>query len=126
MPHLTLEYSASLASKFGHRELFSQLHRILVDTAGIRPGNCKSRASPATDALVGDGHGEAVFVHLDVRFLAGRSDEARQAVGRQMRQALLDWYQPKAGQAELQVTVELREIDRAGYYKHPEGTLGSA
>ncbi len=126
MPHLTLEYSASLASKFGHRELFSRLHQILADTAGIRLGNCKSRACPATDAMVGDGHGDAVFVHLDVRFLAGRSDEVRQAVGQQMRQALLDWFAPKAGPADLQVTVELRDIDRAEYFKHPEGTLSRA
>jgi 5-carboxymethyl-2-hydroxymuconate isomerase len=123
MPHLTLEYSASLASKFGHRELFRQLHNTLADMVGIRLANCKSRAYPATDAMVGDGDTDAVFVHLDVRFLAGRSDELRQSVGTEMRQTLLDWFAPKAGSADLQVTVEVRDIDRAFYFKHPEATL---
>lgn len=79
MPHLTLEYTASLPPEIASRDLLLSLHRTLESVGGIRLGNCKSRAFALAAFALGGGEKEAAFVHLEVRFLEGRPPEVRQA-----------------------------------------------
>ena len=123
MPHLTLEYTHNLRLSASFDELFGQLHRVLADVGGIPLGNCKSRAVRLTDYYVGDGGDNHAFVHLTIRFLAGRSTELKQEVGRQSLAVLEECFAPSSAELELQVTVEIQEIERSTYFKFPEGTL---
>ena len=123
MPHLVLEKTPNVQSKRSDKELFRLLHGILVDTGGIPLGNCKSRAYISEDFLVADGQGEAAFVHLDVRFLEGRDEAVRTRIGRQMVDLLVDTFSVASEQVDFQLTVEVRETERAFYFKLPEGTL---
>jgi 5-carboxymethyl-2-hydroxymuconate isomerase len=123
MPHLTLEYSSNVRVDRDLVILFAGLHDILEQTGGVRRDNCKSRARPVEPFLVGTGTARDAFVHLDIRLLDGRTVEVRQRIAQQAREALTAWFETAIGSLDLQVTVEVREIDRRFYAKYPEGTL---
>jgi 5-carboxymethyl-2-hydroxymuconate isomerase len=124
MPHLVLEYSSNVAFPPDPGRLFDRLHRGLHETGGISIGNCKSRARAADPFYVASGEGAGAFVHLDVRFLEGRSNEVLDAVGRGALETLEHWFREAGENLDLQLTVEIREIERSAYFKFPEGTLG--
>ncbi len=115
MPHLTLEYTDSLKLEGNFPELFKQLHQVLVDLAGIQPGNCKSRAVRLTEYFVGRGKGRQAFLHLQVRFLEGRSPDLKRKVGDALLQELRT-----ACPEEIQVTVEILDIEKDVYFKYPD------
>lgn len=122
MPHLTLEYTSNLRLAASFDEMFAQLHQALHKMAGIPQGNCKSRAIRLDDFCVGGGGAQHAFAHLTIRFLAGRSAELKQQIGRHSLAVLQRQFPPPAG-LELQLTVEIQEIEPATYLKSPEGTL---
>ena len=124
MPHLRLEYSTNLDAAVASPDLLLDLHRTLERVAGIAIGNCKSRAIPVPRYVVAGGEPHGAFVHLDVRFLEGRTLEVRRALGEALLKRLVEAY--GADRSGLQVTVEITESPRATYFKHPPGTLGEA
>jgi len=123
MPHLTLEYTDKVTQEVDFCHLFSGLHGILADLAGIRVDNCKSRCVQLDTYQVGLGEGHQAFVHLTIRILDGRPLEVRQEIGRQCMRLLEGTYGPSMGELELQITVEVAEVQPATYFKIPEGTL---
>ncbi len=123
MPHLTLEYSANVDPPPDLPGLFLRLHQVLASTGGIRIDNCKSRARVARDFLIATGETSEGFVHLDVRFLEGRPAATRQEVGDRLLEVLRSAFRDSAEGLELQITVEIQEIRRSGYFKYPRGTL---
>jgi 5-carboxymethyl-2-hydroxymuconate isomerase len=123
MPHLTLEYTANLSGTPPTRDLLLSLHHLLQATAGIRVENCKSRWRKVEDWVVGQGNPETAFVHLDFRFLEGRSEEVQGAVGQGALDVLKAHFLPEPEGVDLQITVEVGEIRKATYFKHPAGTL---
>ncbi len=125
MPHITLEYTANLSDNPPHRELLLALHGLLETTAGIRPANCKSRWRRVDDWVVGTGTNESAFVHLDLRFLEGRSEKVITEVSRGALEILIGHFHPPAPGLDLQITVEVGEILKARYFKDPPGTVPS-
>ena len=123
VPHLTLEYTATLEEKATDPGLLEKIHSLLASEAGIRIENCKSRWREVENWVVGQGEADAAFVHLDLRFLEGRREETVEAVGRGALAILEDHFFPAPGKLELQLTVEVAEIRRSAYFKAPEGTL---
>ncbi|MFO8175609.1 MAG: hypothetical protein R6T96_15080 [Longimicrobiales bacterium] len=136
MPHLTLEYTANLAHSAPSRALLLSIHHLLNATAGIRVENCKSRWHRVEDWVAGSGEGDSAFVHLDLRFLEGRSLDLQQAVGEGALEILRSHFLPGPREVgpegrdggvsavDLQITVEVGEIREATYFKFPGGTLG--
>ena len=123
MPHLTLEYSPNVLVEADFTDLFRKLHAILSRTGGIRLENCKSRAYVARECFIGSGAQAGGFIHLDIRFLEGRSDEIKRAIGEETRDTLMTWFQASVDTLDLQITVEVRDIERSFYFKFPEGSL---
>jgi 5-carboxymethyl-2-hydroxymuconate isomerase len=121
MPHVILEYSSNLGPSTDLREFFSLCHNILVN-AGISRDNCKSRAISRDTYYVADGGSETAFAHLDVRILEGRTTEVKEALGRHLLAAVRDLFNPP-GVTNLQITVEVRDMAKNAYFKHPPGTL---
>lgn len=124
MPHLTLEYTANLSENPPTRELLLSLHHLLQATAGIRVENCKSRWRKVEDWVVAAGDPDSAFVHLDLRFLEGRSVETQAAVGEGALELLKAHFHPAPEGLDLQITVEVGEIRKETYFKDPPGTLG--
>jgi 5-carboxymethyl-2-hydroxymuconate isomerase len=123
MPHLILEYTADLPREVAGPDLFGRLHGVLVEVGGIALANCKSRAVALERSMVGDGTGEQGFVHLDVRFLEGRTQEVKAAIGQALLAVLREAY--AGAPAAVQLTVEIGDIPRAGHFKYPAGTPGA-
>lgn len=123
MPHLKLEYTTNVKLTSNLTDLFERLHKVLVETAGINPDNCKSRSYMVEDFLIGSGSESDGFVHLDIRFLEGRSPEVKQNIGQEALAVLLEWFHEALDKLELQITVEVRDIQRSFYFKYPEGSF---
>jgi len=123
MPHLTIEYTRNLRQNAQFDGLFARLHAALAELGGIKQANCKSRAVELDQFHVGEGAANAAFVHADVRFLEGRSAEVKQGIGRAILAILRDGFPGPADVRDLQITVEIRDIQRSMYFKHPEGSL---
>jgi 5-carboxymethyl-2-hydroxymuconate isomerase len=62
-------------------------------------------------------------VHLDVRLFAGRTWETRLAVCARALEVLREWFCDSVAQFALQITIEVRDIDRPSYFQHLEETL---
>ena len=123
MPHVTLEHSSNINIDFNYQDLFSQLHGLLHEIAGIQIDNFKSRAIQREQFLVGDGKIENAFVHLEIRVLEGRSPEMKKEIGQGCLRLLKDFYAQGLASLALQLTVEIVDLPRENYYKYPEGTL---
>lgn len=120
MPHIYLDYSSNVPGDLATLALMKQFHSILADH-GVSIGNCKSRATERVAYVVGDGSRDESFVHLDVAMLEGRSPEAKESIGTALLRALIDTY--GGLDPEPQLTVEIRDIPRTSYFKHPAGTI---
>lgn len=123
MPHLRLEYSSNVTGVPKASVLFEKLHAAMHDVAHISQANCKSRMLKTSDYFVADGSYGQAFVHLEVRLLAGRSNELKQSLGEALLQLLLQEIGEHNSTLDLQTTVELVEMERASYFKYPAGTL---
>ncbi len=122
MPHLTLEHTSNVQPSLEFDDLFQQLHMVLAEN-GINISNCKSRAVQRDRFYVAEGDHSAAFVHLDVRFMEGRSPESKQTIGQRLLGALRECFVAPAGINDLQITVEILDIERTAYFKFPTGTL---
>lgn len=118
MPHLILEYTGNLSPARPFKAVFTELHSILSDH-GIAIENCKSRAIPLETFLVSDGSKDSAFVHLDVRFLSGRTAGIKTKIAGQMLETLVRSF-PGHQTTHLQITVEIGDIDRRFYMKFPD------
>ena len=124
MPHVRIEYSSDLAPP-PHAALFEDLNGVVASISGAPATNVKSRMSSA-DVFVGDGSPEHAMVHCDIALMEGRSSETKKRLAESCRDLLLDAFGPDAADRELQVTVEVRDIERTTYAKHPPGTIAPA
>ena len=123
MPQIVLEYSSNLPAVSDFRGLFGDIHQTLQDVAGIRLDNCKSRARVSDDYFIGNGEANNAFVHLQIRFIEGRTPAVKQAVGEQCLTMLKQCYRESMATMELQITIEVDDLLRDFYFKHPGGSL---
>jgi 5-carboxymethyl-2-hydroxymuconate isomerase len=124
VPHLTLEYTSNLDEWANDLSLLLDLHGILHSEAAIKVENCKSRWRMVEEWAIGDGEADGSFVHLDLRFLEGRPPRVKHAVGLSALERLRSHFAAVPEEMNLQITVEIRDIEKATYFKHPPGTLG--
>ncbi len=123
MPHTTIEYSGNLGDQFDVADLLARFHGVLTEVGGIDLTNCKSRVVALDTYRIGDGDERYAFVHADVRFLEGRTPGVKRAIGAGTLRVLQEFFRRDAERFDLQLTVELRDIQREAYFKLPEGTL---
>ena len=72
------------------------------------------------DYNVAGGDVREAFVHLGVSILAGRSQEWKQRMGKHFLGILREAYAQSLETLNLQISVEIRGIERSGYFKIPE------
>jgi len=123
MPHIILEYTANIKAPDSFRPLFFQIHQQVHAIAGVDIANCKSRARLAADFLVGEGATESSFIHLQVRFIEGRSVESKQRLGAELCELLRRSFIIDETSKDVQITVEIADIRLDEYTKFPAGTL---
>lgn len=121
MPQLTLDYSANIPQEV-HQEIFLRLHQILNVAGNIHIDNCKSRSIRRENFFIGDGDPQNAFVHLEIRFLEGRSPELKQAIGKACLEVLEIIFKQSMETLKIQITVEVVDIIKASYFKYPTET----
>ena len=124
MPHLHLEHTGDIPESILSHDLLRRLHQIVHQRIGVPLANCKGRVLRLDSFLVGDGPCDQSFVHLRIRFLEGRSVEARRALGRDLLEHLKESLETSG--RTPQITVSVEELARDFYFKHPPGTLSAS
>jgi 5-carboxymethyl-2-hydroxymuconate isomerase len=117
MPHLVLEYTANVGPPVDPGALFAQLHQALARTAAVDLAACKSRALALDVYHVGAGGPEQAFVHLEVRLLAGRLPAEKRRIAQACLEILAAYYAASLESLQLQLTVEVRDMERESYLK---------
>ena len=116
MPQIKVEYSAGLGAGFDAPAFARHLHAIVVEIAGADLGSCKTRLVRLDDHVIGDGSANQAMIHIDLRILTGRTDDQKRRLGEAVLAAAVAAVD-KPEDMQIQVTVEVRELDRAHYHK---------
>jgi 5-carboxymethyl-2-hydroxymuconate isomerase len=116
MPHLVLEYSADLPVPIDFDALFARLHAALEDE-GFPPAAIKSRALRCDTVRIGRALPGAVFAHLTVGIFGGRDLEMRRRISDRLLALLREAFAMAWAERPCDLTVDVREIERATYGK---------
>jgi len=118
MPHISLQHHHLSGETYDFRRFFHQLHDLLNKAAGVKPEDCKSRVIPVNDVKVGTGPDDQDFIHLEIRLLEGRSPETKRMIGEKVLDLLMT-YLGSTENPGTQMSVEIVDIARTGYFKFP-------
>jgi 5-carboxymethyl-2-hydroxymuconate isomerase len=120
MPHITLEYSANAVGQVDVQAVLQALHTALLEFEGFALEDLKSRVHCYETYRVGDAAPLNAFVHLSMALLQGRDISVRQRITERCLQILQDAFVPASPGPQdpfVNVSVELREMERATYGK---------
>jgi 5-carboxymethyl-2-hydroxymuconate isomerase len=99
------------------QDLMSGIVSVVSAAGEIEREKFKCRLMQRGEYLVGEGDRSDAFVHLVIGILAGRSPESKELIGSSAIEYLEDYFSRSAGELSLQITVEVREIERNLYFK---------
>ncbi|SMF52304.1 5-carboxymethyl-2-hydroxymuconate Delta-isomerase [Pseudogulbenkiania subflava] len=115
MPHLTLDYSSNLTTLDADRTLLA-LNRQLVESGQFTENDIKSRACRLEHFRIGIEPAPRAFAHVTLALLSGRTPECKQALSASLLAVLQRAGLTLPG-AEVQLSVEVRDMERASYSK---------
>jgi 5-carboxymethyl-2-hydroxymuconate isomerase len=118
MPHVIIEYSANLDSDLDVAALASAIHDAALATGVFPIGGCRTRVARRDVCVIGDGHPDNRFIHIQARIGAGRTQEVRQAAAEQIFARLKDFTADVFATRPLGLTLEIIEIDPVGALRH--------
>ena len=118
MPQIVLEYSENLVPRLDDATLFEGLHRLVADAGGLARERIKSRILRHERFSVGDGNPSRGFAHLSIALLSGKRPEVKARIGEAALRFLEEIF-PGRHDPPPSLTVEIREIDAACYFKAP-------
>ena len=116
MPQVRIEYSGNLEDGFDARRFALRVHDHLMSVAGADLASCKTRLIRLDDVVIADGSDGQGLIHVDLRILSGRTDEQKRELGAAVMRSLQQEF-AKPGGLEVQLTVEVRDMDRDFYHK---------
>jgi 5-carboxymethyl-2-hydroxymuconate isomerase len=114
MPHISVEYSETLAAAFDRRGFALTLHPAAAELIGSALPDFKTRFRSIGEAVIGGGDAGEAMIHVQVAILPGRDPETRARLGELTLATLCDHLKPGTG-LNTQITVEVRDI--ASYSK---------
>lgn len=117
MPHLKLEYSANVKEKVNLKELFSPIHRVLVDVVKADLFRCQSRAIAYDSFYIGEGLPQEGFIYLEILLLEGRSESQLQEAGNKTLKLLEKYFAHSFKELKMQIAVRVVEISSSHYFK---------
>jgi 5-carboxymethyl-2-hydroxymuconate isomerase len=117
MPHLVLEYSANLQELPDLGVVLQRLHEALAASGPFEIEKMKSRAVRHETFHVADGAPDRAFVHLTAAVLSGRERSVLDAAASALLAVLRDEFARCRACRRVDLTLELREMPRALYFK---------
>jgi 5-carboxymethyl-2-hydroxymuconate isomerase len=121
MPHITVDYSDSLADTFDRRGFGLALHPLLARKVEGTVAGCKTRFRRIEECVIADGEDDGVaMLHIEVALLSGRTPEVKAELSRAVLGLARDYVKPTPGLA-LHTSVGVSDLARASYATHTEG-----
>ena len=117
MPQITLEYTSNILEEIVPEEIFLPSHKILVKTADAKLIHCKSKTIRYNDFFIGDGDPNNGFVHMQIYMIEGRSIDVRKKTAQEILAILEKYFKDSLERMHLQITVDVKELSKALYYK---------
>ena len=118
MPHLIVEYSANLETDLEPQALAAAIHAAALATGVFPIGGCRTRLARRDVCVIGDGHSDNRFIHVQARIGAGRTPEVRQQAAEHIFACLKTLTAEIFAHHPLGLTLEIVEIDPVGSLKH--------
>lgn len=116
MPQITVEFSQVAAAAFDGRAFALALHGMAAPLIDSALNSFKTRLYAIENGVIGDGDPRHAMVHVDFRLLSGRPPELKRQLGEAVLALARSHVQPMPG-LDIQVTVEVRDLDRPHYHK---------
>jgi 5-carboxymethyl-2-hydroxymuconate isomerase len=116
VPQISIEYSSNLGGSFDARGLAARVHELVAATVDTELANCKTRIIELSQFVIGDGGEDQAMIHVDIRILSGRPEATKRQLGEKVM-AALQGMAAKPPELKVQLTVEVRELDRENYHK---------
>lgn len=117
MPHIKLEYSANIKEKVDLNELFSSIHRILVDVVKADLFRCQSRAISCDSFYIGEGVPQECFIYLEILLLEGRAESKLHEAGNHILKLLENYFACSLKELNMQIGVRVVEFPPSHYFK---------
>jgi 5-carboxymethyl-2-hydroxymuconate isomerase len=118
MPHLLIDYSANLEADIVMADLAAALHAAALETGVFPIGGCRTRLAKREIYVIGDGHPDNRYIHVQARIGVGRPAEVRQKAADHIFARLKQKTADIFARAPLGLTFEIVEIDPIGSLKH--------
>jgi 5-carboxymethyl-2-hydroxymuconate isomerase len=118
MPHLIVDYSANLEMDLDMAALAAALHAAALETGVFPIGGCRTRLARRDVYVIGDGHADNRYIHVQARIGAGRPAEVRQKAAEHIFARLKVFTAGVFASRPLGLTLEIVEIDTVGALKH--------
>jgi 5-carboxymethyl-2-hydroxymuconate isomerase len=116
MPHLTVEYSNNIQG-FDPAAALAALNNALLASEQFDEADVKGRVLRRDHFQVGAVTGARGFVHAELALLSGRSAEVKQKLSASLTNALEALSSQWGSGLQIQISVEIRDMDRASYSK---------
>ena len=117
MPQIRMEYSSNITQKVDSAVILAELVSVISAAAEIPVEHFKSRLLRREEYLVGEGGERDAFVHLEVGIFSGRILDVKRRIGEDCIEYLEEYFSPSAGELSLQITVEIRDMEKEAYFK---------
>jgi 5-carboxymethyl-2-hydroxymuconate isomerase len=117
MPHLVLEYSASVPDQPDLDVVLRRLHEAMAAAGPFDLANVKSRAVRHETFRLADGAPDRDFVHLTASVLAGREAAVLRETAGALLAVLRESFPRARSERRCDFTVEMREMRRDLYLK---------
>jgi 5-carboxymethyl-2-hydroxymuconate isomerase len=116
MPHITVEYSATLDEVFDRRGFARALHPLTAKTIDTTTDGCRTRFRriEEADAHLGAGEPERAMIHVVLAILSGRTPEVKAELTEGVTDLLREHVNPDPART-VQISVDVTDIDRAWY-----------
>jgi 5-carboxymethyl-2-hydroxymuconate isomerase len=118
MPHLIIEYSANLEADLDLPLLATTIHEAALATGVFPIGGCRTRVARRDVYVIGDGHPDNCFIHVQARIGTGRTPEVRQKAAELIFDRLKTMTAAIFKARPIGLTFEIVEIDPVGSLKH--------
>ncbi len=109
MPHVTIEYSANVATVIDVAVLVDAVHDAVLATGVAPPDGLRTRAVAREHYAIADRHPETMFVAVTARLARGRTPEQQQTVLDTLMGVVVEQLGPDVDRTML--SVEYQEID---------------
>ena len=123
MPQIKLEYTANISFLLPKEEFFKNLHKIISTEGNININNCKSRLIKLENYYIGNINKKTGFIHLELKFLEGRSEKIKIHLGQKLLAYLKESFLRADNEKSVQITVQIIDINKLFYFKYPEGSI---